>query len=298
MLQFQKNNNYKILEVIKMKRFSLLLPLLLGLFLLAGCGLTPEEAGAEEADATTLSPTVTVTFPEGYTAAEIAERLEENGVCSAAEFMALTSDPVFLSESTADCLSDLPADAVSECAFALEGYIFPDTYEFYRGESPRRAIGRFLNNTSARLTEEHRARAEELGFTMDEIITLASIIQKEAGFKEEMPKVSSVLHNRLKSPEFQKLQCDVTIHYVNKFITDSPYLTGDTAGYAEKYNTYKCKGLPAGPICNPGLDAIEAALYPADTDYYYFVTDSDNNYYYAETYEQHKENCKAVGLEG
>ena len=113
-----------------------------------------------------------------------------------------------------------------------------------------------------------------------------------------MKNVASVLHNRLGSPSFPKLQCDVTIHYVNDYVTGSEYLSGDTSGFAELYNTYKCEGLPAGPITNPGLAAIEAALYPAETDYYYFVTDSEWNYYYAETYAQHKANCKNVGLDG
>ena len=92
--------------------------------------------------------------------------------------------------------------------------------------------------------------------------------------------------------------CDVTIHYINDYVSGSKYLSGDTGVFAERYNTYKCEGLPAGPITNPGLAAIEAALYPAETDYYYFVTDSDWNYYYASTYAQHKANCNKVGLAG
>ena len=90
----------------------------------------------------------------------------------------------------------------------------------------------------------------------------------------------------------------MTIHYINENVTDSKYLTGDTSVYAELYNTYKCSGLPAGPITNPGLAAIEAALYPAETNYYYFVTDSNWNYYYASTYAQHKVNCNKVGING
>jgi UPF0755 protein len=131
---------------------------------------------------------------------------------------------------------------------------------------------------------------------MDEIVTLASIIQEEAGNPNEMPKVAAVMHNRLKSPAYGKLQCDVTINYVNDRITDSPYLSGDTSVFAERYNTYKKDGLPVGAICCPGIDAIDAALYPADTNDFFFVTDAEMNYYYAETYEQHLANCKICGI--
>ena len=142
-----------------------------------------------------------------------------------------------------------------------------------------------------------KARAKELGYSVDEIITLASVIQAEAGDKKEMGKVSSVLHNRIESPDYGKLQCDVTINYVNENILVSPYVEGYKAGYSEYYNTYKRSGLPVGAICNPGLDAINAALYPEDTDYFYFVTDKDWNYYYASTYEEHLKNCKICGIE-
>ena len=111
-----------------------------------------------------------------------------------------------------------------------------------------------------------------------------------------MKNVASVLHNRLTSASFRRLQCDVTIHYINDYITNSKYLSGNTSDFAELYNTYKCDNLPAGAICNPGLASIEAALYPAETDYYYFVTDSDWNYYYSSTYAQHKAKCRELGL--
>lgn len=136
------------------------------------------------------------------------------------------------------------------------------------------------------------AQADKLGYTMDEIIAIASIIQKEADIIGEMNKVSSVIHNRLNA-SYNRLECDVTIHYLEKYV--KPYLTEDKDKYNELYNTYKCYGLPAGPICNPGIAAIKAALYPEDTDYMFFVTDSDMNYYYAATYEEHLANCKKCG---
>ena len=284
-----------------MKRLIvLLLCLCLCLPCLAGCGseLEPmEELGdggaAPQTSATTADPVVRVTFPEGLTSVEIAEKLEANGVCPAADFMAAVRDFDAVKDAYA-CLSSVKN--AGERAFALEGYVFPDTYDFYRGESAQKALSRFLSNANRKLTDERAARAKELGYTMDEIVTLASVIQEEAGDPNEMPKVAAVMHNRLKSPAYGMLQCDVTIHYVNDRITDSPYLSGDTSVYAARYNTYKVKGLPVGAICCPGIAAIDAALYPADTNDFFFVTDADMNYYYAETYEQHLANCKICGI--
>lgn len=240
--------------------------------------------------------TVTVTFPEGLTVVQVAEKLEENQVCSASEFIALTNNSEYI-QTFGYSFTELITNA-DDRAFYLEGYIFPDTYEFYKGESAERALRRFLDNTERKLTVEYKQRAEELGYTLDEIITLASIVQEESYTHDSLKNVASVLHNRLASPSFPKLQCDVTIHYINDYVSDSKYLTGDKSVFAERYNTYKCDGLPLGPITNPGIAAIEAALYPAETDYYYFVTDSEWNYYYASTYAQHKVNCNKVGLAG
>ncbi len=237
-----------------------------------------------------------MTFPEGFTLTQIAERLQENKVCSASEFIALTNNREYIQTLPYSFFEFI--ENGEDRAFYLEGYIFPDTYEFYKGESPERALRRFLDNTEKKLTAEYRQRAEELGYTLDEIITLASIIQEESYTNDSVKNVASVLHNRLDSPSFPRLQCDVTIHYINDYVTKSKYLDGDTSVFAERYNTYKCDGLPIGPISNPGLACIEAALYPAETDYYYFVTDKDWNYYYAETYAEHKANCNKAGLEG
>ena len=246
--------------------------------------------------APTESLTVTVTLPEGLTLVQMAEKLEENKVCSASEFIALTNNYEYI-QTLGYSFTELITNP-DERAFYLEGYIFPDTYEFYKNESAERALRRFLDNTDRKLTAEYRQRAEELGYTLDEIITLASIVQEESFTNESVKNVASVLHNRLDSPSFSRLQCDVTKHYIKTTIENSPYLTGDTSAFDETYDTYECFGLPAGPITNPGLAAINAALYPAETDYFYFVTDSDGNYYYAETYAQHKANCNKVGLKG
>ena len=244
---------------------------------------------------TTQSLTVRVTFPEGLTLVQIAEKLEENEVCSASQFIELANDSTYIQSLPYSFIEEI--ENKSDRAFILEGYVFPDTYDFYRGESAERALSRFLDNTEKKLTAEYRQRAEELGYTLDEIITLASIVQEESFTHDSVKNVASVLHNRLSSPYFPKLQCDVTVHYINDYIVGSDYL-GSADDYAEKYNTYKCYGLPLGAITNPGIACIEAALYPAETNYYFFVTDSDWNYYYASTYAEHKKNCNAVGLTG
>lgn len=242
---------------------------------------------------TTARPTATVTFPEGYTLVQIAEKLEESGVCQASDFVALTNNKEYIMSLGYTFLDTL---FEKDRAFYLEGYVFPDTYEFYLGDTAENVLSKILKNTAVKFTAEYETRAAELGYTFDEIITLASIIQEEAYTSESMTLISSVLHNRINSSDYGKLQCDVTINYVNDYITASPYLTGDTEKYKELYNTYKCDGVPQGPICCPGTDAVEAALYPDETDYYFFVTDSEWNYYFSETYAQHKAKCNEIGL--
>lgn len=260
------------------------------LIIFAACSVS-EEPDIEESTQSeeTTSNTVRVTFPEGSTAVQIAQLLEENGVCSAESFLAEANNPAYL-ETIGGGVSNS-----GDRAFVMEGYIFPDTYDFYRGESASNAIMRFLNNFNRRFTDEMKQKAGSMGFTVDEILTLASIIQEEAGQPAEMPKVSSVLHNRLESPSFPKLQCDVATVYLRNYVKD--YKTAEEyEKLVELYNTYNCQGLPAGPITNPGTDAINAALNPADTNYFYFVTDADMNYYYSSTWEEHQANCRAAGI--
>lgn len=231
----------------------------------------------------------TVTFPEGFTVTQIAEKLEESDVCSAEDFLYAVNNP------TDELLMTLGIENRYMRIFTLEGYVFPDTYEFYKGEAVSSVLARFTDNYLSKITENDKARAAELGYTMDEILTIASIIQEESGRPEQDYKVSSVLHNRLNSGT--KIECDVTITYLEDYCV--PYLTGGlTNANRENYNTYKCPALPAGPICNPGYDAIQAALYPEQTNYFFFVTDKDWNYYYAATWSEHVENCRTAEIPG
>lgn len=264
-----------------MKKISAFLLAVLLLFLCA-CGKKTQQQTTQAAP-----NTVTVMFPEGKTVYQIAQLLEQNGVCSAADFV----DAVNQSDSA----FALPLQGRTR-AFLLEGYVFPDTYEFYKNESAQTALSRFLNNTERKLTDAYKARAVELGMTMDEVLTLASIIQAEAGIHSEMKTVSSVLHNRLDSG--MMLQCDVTYYYLERNVM--AYLCPDGwddevyETYAPLYYTYRFAGLPEGPICNPGVAAIEAALYPEDTEYLYFVTDKQGAFHYSATFAEHEKVCAAI----
>ncbi|MBR5437821.1 MAG: endolytic transglycosylase MltG [Clostridia bacterium] len=280
-------------------------------FILCSCGAEDiTQKNETSAAATTGIPTATVTFPEGFTVVQIAERLEEKGICKAADFIRLTNDKDYVL-SLGYTFTDFIPD--SDRAFLLEGYIFPDTYEFYLNDSAENVLKKILRNTSEKLTDEYALRAQELGYTLDEIISLASVIQEEAFTRDSMHLISSVLYNRINSPSYGKLQCDVSIVYLEDYVLKSPYLRmlieekkgreitdeellAETDKYRSLYNTYKCTGIPEGPICCPGAAAIEAALYPEESSYYYFVTDKNQNYYFNETWDGHKAKCKELGL--
>lgn len=179
--------------------------------------------------------------------------------------------------------------------YRLEGYLFPDTYDFYIGESVDSVVRKLLDNFQNYYENSIAPAMRNTDMTLDQVITLASMIQAEAPQSDQMRMVSSVFHNRLNnSGVFPLLQSDPTGMYVTYDIL--PYLNIQDDGYYSAYDTYICNGLPVGPIGNPGLDAIEAALDPADTEYYFFVTDADGNFYYAVTDAEHEENKKKAGL--
>lgn len=254
---------------------------LLSLTILFLCSCTKSSDDNEQSSAPTTQPyDIRITFSDGLTADEYAQILEENNICSASDFLSAVNSPVaeywFINE----------IDNPSERPFLLEGYLYPDTYCFRYNTDAQEVLNTFLDNFDKKISEDIKAQADEMNLTVDEVLTLASIIREEAT-DPEMRNVSSVLHNRINS-SYGKLECDVTIFYLNEHI--KPY--ADVEKYKEYYNTYKVRGLPAGPITNTGIDAIKAALYPADTDFYFFVYDEDMNYYYAVTWEEHSANVK------
>lgn len=254
------------------------------------------QAAAEKALA---EKTVTLTFPEGITVLEIAEKLDEAGVCDAEEFEAAC-------QTIPEGYDRLFAGVTAEGrVFVLEGYLFPDTYDFLKGEGSAKALSRFLNNTNSKISDQDLADAEAAGYTLDEVLTLASVIQSEASDPKNMPMVSSVFTNRLKEGSgFGYLGSDVTRHYIERKM--KAYIEANELDYDTLFGnyctndsyTYKTQGLPIGPICNVGLDAIDAALHPAESQYYYFFTDNDWNYYYNETLSGHQTQYNQLVAEG
>ena len=249
--------------------------------------------------------TVTVMIPEGYNAQQIGQLLEENLVCRADDF-----EKYYRSKLEKYDFEE--QITVTENRFyALEGYLFPDTYEFYviddlpdkssmdTSQYAKQAAEKMYSNFQNKITKKMYARAKELGMTFDEVVTLASIIQKEGTNEENMANISSVFHNRLENMyEYPHLQSDTTDNYIEDVIR--PNIPSSSLALSENgitaYDTYTCEGLPAGPICSPGLEAINAALYPAETDYYYFLSSSDGVFYYASTVEKHEQNIIDAAL--
>lgn len=265
-----------------MKRRIFALAVSLALLLsLTGC------VGGGDSGAPRQNQAVSLTFPEGFTVREIAQRLEDHGVCTGAAFIAAVQE----AEPEGRAFSFLTQP--ERRPYRLEGYLFPDTYDFYVGEGAQKALRRFTANLDAKLTTDDYARAGELGMTIDEVLTLASIIQAETGEARQMGNVSSVLHNRLNG-DYTRLECDSTTFYLREDVR--PYFPDAPGQFDALYDTYTRSGLPLGPICSPGMDAIQAALFPTQTDYLYFVTSRDGVYYYAKTYEEHQANCRAAGI--
>ncbi len=234
--------------------------------------------------------TVDVMFPEGISVYEAAEKLEEAGVCEASKFLYYFN----MANYGYEFEKYLP-QTLSKLKFCkMEGYLFPDTYTFYEEMPPDDVCRKIYMNFNKKITDTHYARMEELGLTLDELVTLASIVQAEAANKNDMKDVASVFWNRLNAPDqFTMLQSDPTRKYVEDIIMPNIELP-DQLIY-DAYNTYTCTGLPAGAIGNPGMDAIEAVLYPNETNYYYFYANVQTGVtYFATTLEEHYANEEMI----
>lgn len=233
--------------------------------------------------------TAEVTVTEGMTLADVAKLLEEKGVCTADEFIKAVNTGSF----EQDFVKDVKDDALK--FYKMEGYVFPDKYEFYQNDKPENVAGKFFNNFQKKVSP-YFDLMEQKGMTLEETIILASIIQSEAANTEQMPGISSVFHNRLNNPkEYPHLETDPTIKYVEEVI--KPNIETANQTMYDAYNTKVCTGLPVGPICNPGEDAIKAALQPEKTNYYFFVHNTKTgDVLYASTYAQHQANCSKLGI--
>lgn len=235
---------------------------------------------------------VDVTFPEGITLIGAANRLEEAGVCSADDFITAFNSSSFGFDFEKE------VKLTKNKFYKMEGYCFPDTYKFYLDEDPQSVVKKIYRNFEYKLTPDYRQRIEDLDTTLEEVIILASIVQSEAAYSTDMKLVASVFYNRLNNPEeFPLLQSDPTSNYVENVIMPNIDIPSEEMYTA--YDTYKGAGLPPGAICNPGIEAIEAVLYPRETPYYFFCSNLDTGeFFFAETLEEHEANLVEAGLVG
>ncbi len=220
---------------------------------------------------------IRVTIPEGYEIYKIADTLEEKGLIDKNKFYYLIDYGSFDYEFV---------NTIPQRENRLEGYLFPDTYSFVPGDEYG-IINEMLKQFN-KVYEKYKWRAEEMGMTMDQVVTLASIIEREALGEEDRKLVSSVFHNRLKSTDYPYLQSCATVQYVLR--ERKAVLSLEDTRIDSPYNTYINKGLPVGPIASPGEAAIEAALYPAESDYLFFVLGSDNKHHFSKTFDEHRQN--------
>jgi UPF0755 protein len=211
-----------------------------------------------------------VLHPEGASLAELAHALETQGLASAADVIRTGHDPAFLRA--------LGVDAPS-----VEGYLFPDTYAFIRGMTPQQMLGRMVQRLGTKLGSTMEARARQRSLTLHQLLTLASIVEREAVARDERRLIAAVFWNRLR--QGMLLQADPTVQYaVGK---ERRTLARADLQAESPYNTYRYPGLPPGPIASPGLDAIEASLDPAPVAFLYFVAVDDHHHHFSTTLEEH-----------
>ena len=224
--------------------------------------------------------TTTVTIPEGYSMAQIFQLLETKGVSTVEklEDMAANHDYDF------SFLQDIPMGEATR----LEGYLFPDTYTFYLGEDPKYVINKMLVNFDAKVTDAIRQQIRDQGKSIGEILNVASMIEKETDGTDRAT-IASVIYNRLNNPSGGTqgyLQIDATIQYVlpeGEIVSEEDYATVQSP-----YNTYLNKGLPPGPISNPGMESIMAAINPESTNYYYYALGDDKVHHFFTSYSEHQ----------
>lgn len=233
--------------------------------------------------------TVEVTFPEGITIYDAANILEENGVCSAEDFIFYFNSGGYGFEFE----QRLPVDTSLKFN-RMEGYVFPDTYYFYSNMDPEQVCQKIYNNFNSKMTDERYAQMEKLGLSLDQLITFASIVQKEAASVDTMTLVASVFWNRYNNQDiFPLLQSDPTSNYANDVI--KPHMEVYDETIIDAYDTYKGAGLPPGAICNPGLEAIDAVLANFQSPYFYFIANINTGQtYFSETLEEHEANQAIV----
>ena len=220
--------------------------------------------------------TVKITIPEGKTLKQTFQILAEHGVCPYETLLDCAANHVF----KYSFLEEIPYGDATR----LEGYLFPDTYEFYAESTPEEAINKFLLNFDGKFNESMREKATEMGYSMQEIVTIASLIEMEAGSDMERGTIASVIYNRLNSSYYPYLQIDATIQYVLE--ERKEFLTNKDLQIDSPYNTYKYTGIPPGPIANPGLASLRSALNPENTGYYFYALNLNGVHNFFSSYNE------------
>ena len=247
----------------------------------------PTAPPATTAATTTAPPaptTATIMVTPGLSIAQIGTLTEKAGVCTRQALIDTANSYDF---SYYPLVAAIPAGG--NRGIKLEGYLYPDTYEFYIGDAPEDVLGKMLRNTESKISDADKQAAAAKGYSVDQILTIASIIQKESASTAAMPSVAGVVYNRLNKP--MALEMTATRNYIKWYLED--YVAGD---FKDSYNTYNFTGLPVGPICNPGRSAIDAALNPESNSYYFFFSDSAGTYYFSETFEEHTQKMADAGV--
>ena len=228
---------------------------------------------------------VRITVPEGFTIDEIINLLVKNGVGTREKYI----DVINNYDYNYDFVDNIKMS--SDRKYRLEGYLFPDTYNFFTDESEISVINKFLMNFEKKFEDIYYERAKELGYTTDDLIIIASILEKEAKYAKDLSVMSSVFHNRLKS-SYKRLESDATILYVK-----DDYNTKEELQQS-KYNSYNTYGFIPGPISNPGFEAINAAFYPDKTKYMYFFSYKDGSTKYSTSLTEHQNAVAKAKSEG
>ena len=220
-----------------------------------------------------------ITIPEGFNNFQISEIVTKSGFATQTDFLNLATDSATTRKMGIE-------------AATLEGYLFPDTYFFPKDVAVEKIISKMTGRFREVFSEDWKKRAQKMGFSIHQVVTLASIIEKETGAPIERPIISSVFHNRLKKG--MRLETDPTVIYGIKDFDGN--ITRKHLNTATPYNTYKIKGLPPGPIANPGFASLEAALFPADTSFLYFVSKKDSTHHFSKNLKDHNKAVKKYQL--
>jgi UPF0755 protein len=238
----------------------------------------------------TLSPVIEadtpidkLVVPEGFTIEQIAARCEKQGICTEQEFLNAVNS---VTTSQFSYLADVPANA--QVKYKLQGYLFPATYDIYQDTTAESLVKNMLNTFENYYTGDLQARAEELGYTSFEIVTRASIVEREAKIDDERSIIAGVINNRLDAGMMLQM-CPTVLYPLTDGLYDVGRVLYEDLELDSPYNTYMYEGLPAGPICNPGIACINAVLYPTESNYlYYHVADTETGaHIFTETYQEH-----------